>query len=162
MKECITLTNKEQRRLIVVSKMDRGELTAPEAGRLLGRSVRQGASTVPGLPAGRSGWPGKRQPGAAPAHMLPAAVREQVVWLAQTTYAGCNDSHLTELLAERDAIQVSRATVRRWRCGAGLASPQRRRPPRHRSRREGRRKKDYSCCNGTRAHTPGWRTGGRG
>ncbi|HLE82467.1 MAG TPA: hypothetical protein VJA25_14540 [Dehalococcoidia bacterium] len=119
--------------------------------RRLSQAFRQDGAA--GLANGNRGRP--------PAHMLPAAVREQVVWLAQTTYAGCNDSHLTELLAERDAIQVSRATVRRWRCGAGLASPQRRRPPRHRSRREGRRKTD-SCCNGTRAHTPGWRTGGRG
>ncbi len=136
MKEWITLNGKEQRRVLVISRIECGELTAAQAAGLLTLSVRQvrrlsrafrqdGAA---GLAHGNRGRP--------PSHALPVAVREQVVRLAQTTYAGCNDSHLTDLLAEREAIQVSRATVWRWRWSAGLRSPQRRRPPRHRSRRE--------------------------
>ena len=136
MKECITLNNKEQRRLMVVSKIDRGELRATDAAVVLGLSLRQvrrlqrayrqeGAA---GLVHGNRGR--------SPAHALAATLREQVLCLAQTPYGGCNDSHLTELLAEREGIRVSRSTVRRWRRHAGQRSPQRRRPTRHRSRRE--------------------------
>ena len=74
--------------------------------------------------------------GRPPAHTLAAGLREQVLTLAQTTYRGCNDSHLVEVLAEREGLHLSRATFQRWRHVAGLKSPRKRRAPRHRSRRE--------------------------
>ncbi|HLF04558.1 MAG TPA: ISNCY family transposase [Dehalococcoidia bacterium] len=74
--------------------------------------------------------------GRPPAHTLSAGLREQALTLAQTTYRGCNDSHLVELLAEREGLHVSRATFQRWRHAAGLTSPRTRRAPQHRSRRE--------------------------
>ena len=46
-----------------------------------------------------------------PHHALPVALRSQVVALARTIYAGCNDHHLTELLAEREGIQLSRSSL---------------------------------------------------
>ena len=58
--------------------------------------------------------------------------------LAKTTYAGCNDSHLAELLEEREHITLSRASVRRILRGAGVASPRRHRPGRYHARRERR------------------------
>lgn len=58
--------------------------------------------------------------------------------LATTTYAGCNDSHLAELLAEREGIALSRASVQRVLRRAGIPSPRRHRPTRYRSRRERR------------------------
>jgi len=63
-------------------------------------------------------------------------MREHLLALARTTYTGCNDCHLTELLAEHEHLTVSRPTVRRWLREAGRGSPRRRRPPRHRRRRE--------------------------
>lgn len=74
--------------------------------------------------------------GRLPVHTLPVGLREQVLSLAQTTYRGCNDSHLVELLAEREELHLSRATFQRWRQAAGLKSPRKRRAPKHRSRRE--------------------------
>ena len=59
-----------------------------------------------------------------------------VVQLARTRYAGTNHTHLTELLMEREGIDLSRSTVRRILVGAGMDSPRRRRPPRHRVRRK--------------------------
>jgi hypothetical protein len=47
-----------------------------------------------------------------------------------------NHKHLTELLAEHEAIVLSHPTVHRILRAAGLRSPQRRRPPNHRQRRE--------------------------
>ena len=56
--------------------------------------------------------------------------------LARTTYAGANHTHLSELLSERDGIDIGRTTLRRILLDAGLTSPRRRRPPKHRVRRQ--------------------------
>ena len=58
-----------------------------------------------------------------------------VVALARLRYAGCNTQHFTELLAEREAIRLSRSSVRRILLEGGVRSPRKRRPPRYRSRR---------------------------
>jgi hypothetical protein len=64
-------------------------------------------------------------------------MREQVVTLARDLrYRGCNHTHFTELLAEREGVRLSRPTVRRLLGAAGLTSPRQRRAPQHRSRRE--------------------------
>jgi hypothetical protein len=68
----------------------------------------------------------------------PQEAIEQVVHLARTVYAGCNQQHLRDLLAERDGIEWSRATVHRVLAGAGLLEPPARRPRQHRRRRERR------------------------
>ena len=59
-----------------------------------------------------------------------------MVHLARTRYSGANHSHLSELLSEREGIQMGRTTLRRVLVGAGLESPRRRRPPKHRVRRQ--------------------------
>ena len=56
--------------------------------------------------------------------------------LARTRYAGVNHTHLAELLAEREDIHIGRTTLRRVMLDAGLSSPRRRRPPKHRVRRQ--------------------------
>ena len=73
-----------------------------------------------------------RQPPNAVSDELAAAV----VKLAGTHYSGANHTHLTELLREREGIDLGRQTVRRILTTAGLPSPRRRRPPKHRVRRE--------------------------
>ncbi len=59
-----------------------------------------------------------------------------VVHLAGTKYEGGNHSHFSELLAEREGIVIGRTTLRRILVNAGLNSPRRRRPPKHRVRRQ--------------------------
>jgi hypothetical protein len=59
-----------------------------------------------------------------------------VVELATTSFLGFNQQHLTEMLAEHAGIHLSRSSVRRILAEAGIDAPQRRRPPRHRSRRD--------------------------
>jgi hypothetical protein len=61
---------------------------------------------------------------------------EAVVAHYRGRYAGTNAQHFTELLAEREGITLSVATVRRILHAAGVATPKTRRVPRHRSRRE--------------------------
>ena len=59
-----------------------------------------------------------------------------MVHLARTKYEGANHSHFSELLAEREGIAIGRTTLRRILVNAGLTSPRRRRPPKHRVRRQ--------------------------
>src|SRR6516162_2759043 len=135
-RETITLNQKEQHRVHILTRLQGGILRAAEAASLLGLSVRHlrrllarfrrhGAAAVS---HGNRGRPSHRR--------LTAAVRAQVLTLARTTYAGVNDHHLTELLRLHHGICLSRPTVQRLLRGAGLPSPRRRRPPRHRRRRE--------------------------
>ena len=58
-----------------------------------------------------------------------------MVRLASTEYAGANQTHLTELLREREGINLSRPTVRRILVKAGIGSPRSRRSQQHRVRR---------------------------
>src|SRR6478735_4701805 len=51
-------------------------------------------------------------------------------------YDGFNDQHFTEKLVEVEGLEVTRETVRRILRSAGVVSPRKRRPPKHRSRRE--------------------------
>ena len=58
-----------------------------------------------------------------------------MVKLASNGYAGANRTHLTELLREREGIDLSRPTVRRILVKAGIGSPRSRRSQQHRFRR---------------------------
>lgn len=138
MRETITLNRKEQARLQVLNLMEKGELSAAEAAELVGLSVRQvrrilAAYREEGAAALAHGNRGRQ-----PRHATAAEVREQVLTLAQTKYVGVNQQHLSELLAEQEQIRLSRSSVRRILLAAGLRSPRKRRPPKHRSRRERR------------------------
>ena len=73
--------------------------------------------------------------GRRPPNATSAGVRHRVTVLARTRYQGLNHTHLTEMLAEREGVALSRSTVREILMGAGLTSPRHRRPPRHRFRR---------------------------
>ena len=55
--------------------------------------------------------------------------------LASNGCAGANHTHLTELLRERESIDLSRPTVRRILTKAGIGSPRSRRSQQHRFRR---------------------------
>ena len=73
--------------------------------------------------------------GRRPHNAVPEAAAAAVVELVGEHYAGANHTHLTELLREREAIDLSRPTVRRILTRAGMGSPRSRRSPQHRFRR---------------------------
>jgi transposase len=62
----------------------------------------------------------------------------RVVELARGKYLGFNDHHLTEKLKEHEQIDLSREKVRRILRSCAISSPRKRRPSKHRSRRERR------------------------
>lgn len=132
----LTLNREEQVRLEALNCVLAKELCVKDAARLLGVSERHtrrllaayrnhGAAAL--VHAGR---------GRKPGHTVPDDIRDQVILLGRAVYAGVNHTHLTELLAEREGLTLSRSTVRRILVAAGIPSPRHRRPPRSRLRRE--------------------------
>jgi transposase len=136
--DTIALTMREQQRVAVIERVFRGELTMAEAAMVLGVSERQSfrlkarirKEGVRGVIHGNRGRSSPRK--------LPGNTHHRIVALARGKYRGFNDHHLTEKLADTEGIRVSRETVRQILRAAGLASPRKRRPPRHRARRQRR------------------------
>ena len=136
MRETVILNGAEQQRLVMLNRVLMGDLTAADAATALGRSVRQVRRMLAAYRKEGAAALAHGNRGRSPAHVLDVALAARVRDLARTTYAGCNDTHLSELLAEREGIALSRSAVRRLRLAAGLERPRRRRPPAHRRRRE--------------------------
>ena len=74
--------------------------------------------------------------GRRPANATPEGMADAVVRLARTKYTGVNHTHLSELLGEREGIEIGRSTLHRLLVSAGVSSPRSRRPPKHRVRRQ--------------------------
>jgi transposase len=134
----IELSQRELQRVKVIENAVMGHITVAEAAGLLNLSPRQvkrlKQRCVPGeVDWARHGNRGQRRP-----WRIPERTRAKTVKLASSKYAGFNDSHLTEKLQEVEGLALSRETVRRILREAGLPSPQKRRAPRYRSRRERR------------------------
>jgi transposase len=135
MKE-LTLNQREQTRLEILNRVLEGLISVTEAGQLMGVSERQAWRLLAEYRrAGAAGLAhGNR--GQRPMNAVPPGVRNQVITLARTRYSNVNHTQFTELLAEREGLYLTRTTVRNILLAAGLSSPRRRRPPRHRQRRE--------------------------
>ena len=111
-------------------------MTLDQAATLMGVTTRHtrrilAAYREEGAAALAHGHRGRR-----PANATPDAVVADVIRLARTKHEGANHTHLSELLSERDGIDIGRTTLRRILLEAGLSSPRRRRPPKHRVRRQ--------------------------
>ena len=120
--------------MLVLNQILAGHLSAAEAAPLLKLSQRQVQRLLAAYRKERAAVVhGNR--GRSPSHRIDEATRQRILTLAQTTYAGANYQHLRDLLAEREGIVVSRASVRR------LVQPLRpqeagRKRPQHRRRRK--------------------------
>ncbi len=130
------MTPREQSRLQVLNSLLAEHMTLDQAAALMGLSPRHTRRILAdyrdnGAAALAHGLRGRR-----PANAIPEPVRNRVVHLAGTIYQGANHTHLSELLGEREGIGIGRTTLRRILVNAGLNSPRRRRPPKHRVRRQ--------------------------
>ena len=132
------MSRKEWRKLDVVERIGRGELTIAEAAGALGISARQMKRVrkrvrrqgVAGLVHGNAGR--------SPRHKTPDAIRGHVLELRRGKYIGFNDQHFTEKLVEIEGIQLSRSSVRRMLRAASVEAVRGRRPQKHRRRRDRR------------------------
>jgi len=121
---------------MVLNQVEAGRYKGQEAADILDLSLRQirrlvSAYREEGASAIAHGNRGRKPPNA-----IDEALRRRVIELFQGKYAGFNTQHFTESLSEREAISLSRSSVRNILLSAGINSPKKRRPPKHRSRRE--------------------------
>ena len=135
-RETIILDARAQHRLFVLNHVLTGGLTAEEAARVLQLSIRQVRRLLRRYRADGSAGLVHGNRDRTPGHRIPDVIRDQVVALATTTYAGVNHTHLAELLAEREGLEVAERTLRRILAEASVRPTRTRRPARHRSRRE--------------------------
>lgn len=133
-----TLTMKEEKRLEVIQRVFRDELTMGKASLVLGISERQCYRIkarvkkvgVKGVVHGNRGRPCKRK--------IKEQTVERIVKLAQGKYKDFNDHHLREKLETEEKLKLSREKLRQVLRAHGIASPRKRRGMKHRSRRERR------------------------
>lgn len=135
-KDPVTLSQREQQRLRVITEVEAGRWSAEQAAEVLRLSVRhvwrlKAAYRGDGAAALAHGNRGRPSPG-----RIGEATRSRVRELLTGPYAGCNDHHLSELLALHEGIVLSRKSVERIRRQAGLKPARQRRPPKHRQRRD--------------------------
>jgi transposase len=133
-----TLTMREEKRLQIIERVYRRELTLVQAARIMGVSERQcyrikarvtkhGAE---GVVHGNRGRPCKRK--------IREKVVGRIVALARGKYRGFNDHHLTDKLKEEYHLEISREKVRRILRSHAIGSPRKRRGLKHRIRRQRR------------------------
>ena len=132
----VTLNQKEQARISVLNSVLEYQVPVTQAAEVLGVSPRHARRMLAayrehGAAALAHGNRGRR-----PHNAIPSAEADAVVELATHRYQGANHTHLTELLKEREDIDLSRPTVRRILTKAGIGSPRSRRSPQHRFRRQ--------------------------
>lgn len=130
--EGLTLSTKEQHRLQILNGVLQRYWTIKEAALLLGVSERQGWRLLAAYRREGARGLAHKNRGRLPPNATPEAIQQQVVALARERYQGINHTQRTELLAEREGLRLSLATVRRLLVRAGLSSPRQRRPPNHR------------------------------
>lgn len=132
------MSEKQWRRLDVVERIERGEMTIAEGATALGissrqmkrirkRVAKQGQSAVVHGNTGR-----------VPKHRIATLVRTRIVQLRRELYRGFNDQHFTEKLVEVEGLQVSRSSVRRILRHAAIGPVHGRRAIRYRKRRDRR------------------------
>src|SRR5438874_9344480 len=126
------------RRLDLLQRVARGELTIAECAVALGLSPRQVKRLKIKLKALGERAVLHGNAGRSSTRKTPAAVSARILELRHFKYRGFNDLHFTEKLHEQEGFDIARATVRRILRAAGIESPRKRRPPRHRRRRDRR------------------------
>ncbi len=132
----LTLNRNEQTRLQVLNGVLEQRWSVAEAAAVLGVSERHAWRMLAAYRGEGAAALAHGNRGRIPSNATSPIVQTEVITLARERYQGVNHTHLTELLAQREGVVLSRSTVRRLLVGAGIPSPRHRRPPRHRCRRE--------------------------
>jgi len=130
------MSQKQWKRLDMVRRVDSGSLTVGEAAQVLGLSRRQVQRLRRAVQRKGPGGVVHGNAGRASPRKTSARAVKRVVSLMRTKYAGFNDQHFTEMLSEAEGIRLGRATVRRILRAAGIGAARKRRPPKHRRRRD--------------------------
>ncbi len=130
------MNQREQNRLKVLNEVNLGGMNINQAGMLMKVSLRHAKRLLAGYRKEGASALAHGNRGRQPSNALDAVIHEQVIDLARSKYEGFNQQHFSEKLREREGIPLSRSSVRRILLKEGIASPRKRRAPKHLSRRE--------------------------
>ncbi len=136
MKERLTLNRKEQTRVIILNQVENKQLKVVPAAALLNISERQVWRLLAAYRKRGIGGLAHGNRERKPVNALSDELRQKVIELAGNKYRGFNHTHLTEKLTESEHLPLSRSSVRTLLLQNGIPSPRKRKPPKHRSRRE--------------------------
>jgi transposase len=131
----VILSRREWKRLRAIRKVESGTWTMAEAAQGTGLSVRQLQRVRRRVRDGGEDAIAHGNRGRSPPNRCGEVERKRVERLYRTKYGGFNDSYFTEKLQE-EGLGLSRSTVRRILRAAGVAAARKRRPPKHRARRD--------------------------
>ena len=129
------MNQQEQARIQVLNSVLEYQFPIAQAAEVTGVSERHTKRLLAGYRKHGPAALAHGNRGRRPHNAVPETAAAAVVKLAGNGYAGANHSHFTELLREREGIDLSRPTVRRILVKAGIGSPRSRRSQQHRFRR---------------------------
>ena len=130
------MNQQEQARIKVLNSVLEYHLPIAQAAEIMGVSERHAKRLLAAYRRDGAAALAHGNRGRRPHNAVPEDAAAAVVKLARDGYAGANHSHFTELLREREGIDLSRPTVRRILMKAGIGSPRSRRSQQHRFRRK--------------------------
>ena len=156
------LSGKERERLKVLHEVQGGQLTQGEAAGQLGISDRGVRRLLARIAAEGDRGVVHRLRGKASNRRLPESLRSRALKLVKAKYRDFGPTLACEYLAQDEALEVSKETLRGWMMAAGL-----------RGGGSGAKSRRCTCggragvageswCNGTPRCTTGWKDGGRG
>lgn len=119
-----------------------GAITLVEASRQMGVSYRQAKRLKKAFIPGRIEALAHGNRGRPPANKTDEQTRSRIIALSEGVYSKLNDTHFTEVLAEREQILLSRETVRSILRSEGI------RPKRKRKARKHHRRRPRKECEG--------------
>ena len=130
------LTVKDKLRADVLSAIMDGTVDVKDAGKILGRSVRQIFRMLRRMrEQGIEGLLHKNRGKQSP-FRLQESIKGKVITLAKSKYRDVNDTHMKELLFKEEGIEIGRETLRMTLRGAGILPKRSIRKPKYRRRRE--------------------------
>ena len=116
------MNQREQTKLHVLNSVLEYQVPIDQAAELLGVTQRHARRMLAAYRKDGAATLAHGNRGRGPHNAIPAAEAAAVVELASQRYEGANHTHLTELLREREGIDLSRPTVRRILTQAGIGS----------------------------------------
>jgi hypothetical protein len=130
------MSHTQWRKLDILDRIERGELTLRQGAQLGGLSRRQMQRLRKRVRLSGPSALAHGNTGRTPAHRTSELIRARIVEFARGKYAGFNDQHFTEKLFTDEGIELGRQTVRRILRAAGIGTPRTRRVLKHRRRRD--------------------------
>jgi len=135
MKGNITMSNKEVGRIQILEMLKTGLISIAQGGVSMGVSYRQARRIYARYKDEGVTGVLHRNRDKEPSNKLSSALREQILFLYNERYKGCNDTHFKELIAEREGIVISRESIRRILRLAGISPKRSHAARKHRRRR---------------------------